>query len=84
MSQFDCPITQKRLKLCRLPKIQGSNVNHKFPPFGPPILAERRTICAKAYGIKVRCYWELFGEYVRNLGTLCLDGKSTVHCPSGK
>ncbi len=21
----------------------------------------------------MRCYWELFGEYVRNLGTLCFD-----------
>jgi hypothetical protein len=28
---------------------------------------------AKAYGIKVRCYWELFGKHVKNLGTLCFD-----------
>jgi hypothetical protein len=38
---------------------------------------ERRTtfakayrIKAKAYGIKVRWYWELFEEHVRNLGIL--------------
>jgi len=33
-------------------------------------IGERRTTFAKAYGIKVRCYWELFGEHVGNLGTL--------------
>ncbi len=52
----------------------------------------------QAYGIKVRCYWELLGIHVRNLVTLCFDtlpnkqtkrkrslhGMSTVHCPSGK
>ncbi len=27
-----------------------------------------RTTFAKAYGIKVRCYWELFGENVEKLG----------------
>jgi hypothetical protein len=30
----------------------------------------------KAYGIKSRCYWELFEEHVRNLGTLCFDHPS--------
>jgi hypothetical protein len=42
----------------------------EFLPFGP---SERRIKFAKAYGIKVRCYWELFGKRVRNLGTLCFD-----------
>jgi hypothetical protein len=32
-----------------------------------------RTTFAKAYGINVRCYWELFEEHVRNLGTLSFD-----------
>jgi hypothetical protein len=28
-----------------------------------------RTPFAKTYGIKVRCYWERFGENVEKLGT---------------
>ncbi len=55
----------------------------------------KRTTFAKEYEIKVRCYWELFGEHVRNLGTLCFDTPRTpttpkkilawkLHSPSGK
>jgi hypothetical protein len=28
-----------------------------------------KTTFAKAYGIKMKCYWELFGKHVWNLGT---------------
>jgi len=45
----------------------------RVPPLWPSYVAERRTTFAKAHGIKVRCYTELFGEHVRNLGTLCFD-----------
>jgi hypothetical protein len=46
----------------------------KFLPFGLGIyIGERRTTFAKTYGIKVRCYLELFGKHVWNLGTLCFD-----------
>jgi hypothetical protein len=59
---------------------------------------ERRTTCAKAYGMKVRCNWEgsLWGT-CQELGnsTLCFElplpkakkerlGRKNVHCPSGK
>jgi hypothetical protein len=30
---------------------------------------ERRTTFAKAYGMKLRCYWGFFQEHVRNMGT---------------
>ncbi len=30
------------------------------PPLWPTNIGERRTTFAKAYGIKARCYWELF------------------------
>jgi hypothetical protein len=36
-------------------------------------IGERRPTFAKAYGMKVRCYWELSEEHVRTLGTLCFD-----------
>jgi hypothetical protein len=37
-------------------------------------IGERRTTFTKAYGIKVRCYWELFKEHAKNLGTFCFEG----------
>jgi len=30
---------------------------------------ERRTTFAKAYEMKLRCYWGFFQEHVRNMGT---------------
>jgi hypothetical protein len=36
-------------------------------------MGERRTPFANAYRIKLRYYWELFEEHVRNLGTLCFE-----------
>jgi hypothetical protein len=39
----------------------------------PRYIGEVRTNFAIAYGIKVGCYWELFGKHVKNLGTLCFD-----------
>jgi hypothetical protein len=48
-------------------------LKYRVPPFGQGIWGEVRTNFAKAYGIKVRCYWELFGKHVKNLGTLCFD-----------
>jgi hypothetical protein len=69
MSQFDWPITQKKKKLWRLLKTEGSILKHRVP-----------------------FLWRLFGEHIRNLGTLCfepppkpnffiksLHGKSTGH-----
>jgi len=62
-------------------------------------LDERTTTFAKVYiyGIKVMCYWELFGEHVMNGNSLLwslaptpkknrkkLHEKSIVHCPIGK
>jgi hypothetical protein len=62
MSQFDSPITQKNLKLWRLP-----NIESRIPSLWPTYIGERRTTFAKAYGIQVRCYWEHFGEHIENL-----------------
>jgi hypothetical protein len=57
MSQFDWPITQNRLKkLWRLTKVLN-----RVPSIWHSYIGERRTTFAKAYGIKVKCYWELFG-----------------------
>jgi hypothetical protein len=58
------------MKLWTLPLIEGSILKYTVPPLWPNNMDERRTTFAKAYGIKLSCYWELFGEHVRNLGTL--------------
>jgi hypothetical protein len=69
MSQFDRPIIPKKMKLWRLPKIEGSILKYRIPPLWPTYIYRwKRTTFAK-----VRCYWELFGEHVRNLGTLSFD-----------
>jgi len=42
-------------------------------------MGERRTTFSQAYGMKMKkCYWELFEEHVRNLGTLCFDPPPTT------
>ncbi len=46
--------------------------NEPIPPLWPTYKGERRTTFAKAYGIKVSCYRELFGEHVENLGNFLL------------
>jgi hypothetical protein len=62
------------MKLWRLPKTEGSILKYRVPPLWLTYIGERRTIFPKAYGIKVRCYWECFEEHaLRNLGTLCFD-----------
>jgi hypothetical protein len=48
-------------------KIEGSILKYRVSPFMPTYMGERRTTFAKAYSIKVRCYWEFFGEHVKKL-----------------
>jgi hypothetical protein len=77
---------QKKLKLGKPPKIIVL-CEEGIPPLYPTYLGERRTTFAKTYGVKVRCYWELFGEHVGNLRIFFFDshhpkknlhGKSTI------
>ncbi len=58
MSQFDWPITQKRLNVWDLPKIEGSILEYIAPCLWPSYIGWRRTTVAEPYGIKVKCYWE--------------------------
>jgi hypothetical protein len=71
---FDWPIIQKYMKLWRFTKIEGFILRYRVHPLSPMYMDKRRTTFAKAYGIKVRWYWELFVEHVRNVGTLSFDG----------
>jgi len=43
-------------------RIEGSILKFRVPSLWPTYIDERRSTFAKACGIKVRCYWELFGE----------------------
>jgi len=62
----------KKKKLERLSQIDGFILKCRIPPLWPTYKGERRTTFAKAYGIKVSCYRELFGEHVENLGNFLL------------
>jgi hypothetical protein len=75
MRKFDRPIIQKKkMKLWRLSKIAGSILNYGVCPLLQTYTGEKRTTFAKTYGIKVMCYWELFGEHVRrSLRPICFD-----------
>jgi hypothetical protein len=69
MSQFDLPITQKKKET--MDALQTKRFYLEVWNSLP-----WRTTFAKAYGIKLKCYWKLFGEHVRNLGTLCFEPRS--------
>ncbi len=64
------PLLPKKMKLWTLLKIEGSVLMYIGPPLRPGYIGERRTIFAKAYGMKVRC---LYGEHVG--GTHCELGE---------
>jgi hypothetical protein len=64
VSQFDWPITQKKIKIIG---VDSSILKYSIPPPWPTYISERRTTFAKAYGIKVKCYGEHFGEHIGNL-----------------
>jgi hypothetical protein len=61
-SQFDWPITPKKVKLLSLPNTKGYILKYIVPPLWPTYIGERRITFAKAYGIKVRCYGEHVGD----------------------
>jgi hypothetical protein len=64
----------KKWNYGQLPKIKCSILKYRVvPPLWPTYVGEKRTTIAKAYRIKIRYYWELFGEHIRNLGTLCFE-----------
>ncbi len=67
------PSLKKKWNYGGSPKKKGSILKYRVPILWLTYIGERRTIFAKAYGVKVRCYWECFEEHVRNLGTLCFD-----------
>jgi hypothetical protein len=57
------PNTFFKMKLWRLPKTEASTMKYRVPSLWPTYVGERRTTFAKAYGIKVRCYGEHFGNW---------------------
>ncbi len=73
----------EKKKPWRLPQIKGFNLKYSVSPLWASYKGKRRTAFAKAYGIKVRCYRELFGEHVRNLGNSLPPppngGKKSLH-----
>jgi hypothetical protein len=44
------------------------SIGSSIPPLWLMYVGERRTTFAKAYGIKVRCYWEHFGGTCEEFG----------------
>jgi hypothetical protein len=70
-SQFDWPISPKKMKLLKLLKIEGYVLMYIGPPLRPAYIDERKTIFGKTYGMKVRClYEERLGEHIVNLGNI--------------
>jgi hypothetical protein len=67
MSQFDwLGPPPENLNLCRLFRRQVSIFKHGVSSLWLSYIAERRITFAKAYGIKVRCYWEHIGNKRKN------------------
>jgi hypothetical protein len=61
------PSLKRKMKLLRLPKIEGSILKSRVPPLLPTYIGERRTTFSQAHGTKVRCYGEHAGERIGNL-----------------
>jgi len=66
------PHHSKKIKLWRLLKIKGFILKYKVPPLWPTYISERKTTFAKAYGIKMKCYWEFLGGTHQKLGNSLL------------
>ncbi len=67
MSRFNWLVPPpKKLKLWMLSQMQGSIFKHSVPSLWLTYIAKRRTTFAKAYGMKVRCYWEHTGNKRKN------------------
>jgi hypothetical protein len=56
------------MKLWRLPKIKGFILIYRIHPLWPTYINERKTTLTKAYGIKMKCYWEFLGGTHQKLG----------------
>ncbi len=63
-------MTQKKLKLWRLPLLKPFILKYRVPLLWPTYIGETRTTFAKAYGIKVRCYGEHVEEHTWNQGKM--------------
>jgi hypothetical protein len=61
--------SHKKMKLWRLPNIEGSILKYRVPLLWPTYISERRTTFGKAYRIKVRCYGEHVGNTLGTWGT---------------
>jgi hypothetical protein len=66
------------IKLLRLCIIEGSILKFRVPSLWPTYKGDKWTTFVKEYGIKVESYWELFGEHVMNLGTLCMESSLCI------
>ncbi len=67
MSQFDWPITKKKLKLWRLPKIEDSMERWSASPFGPPIELRSGGLWANHRGLKRGAIGNTLVEHIGNL-----------------
>jgi hypothetical protein len=64
------------------PQIQGSVLMYIGPPLCPSYIGEKRTIFAKAYGMKVRClYGEHVDEHIVNLGNIVVHIRNLEGTP---
>ncbi len=83
MSQFDSPITEKKFKLWRLPKIEDSMERWSASPFGPATKVRSGGLWAKHMGLKWGAIGNTFGEHIGNLGNMLgTKGKWKKSSPS--
>jgi hypothetical protein len=76
MNQFDWHITQKKMKLWRLPKIEGPILKYRVPPIWLTYIDEMsQSIWDKSEALWRTC-WGTHWELKRNIvGTHCEPGK---------
>jgi hypothetical protein len=72
------------MRLWELPKIKGFILKYLVPLVWPTYICARRITFSKACGIKMTCYWELFGKHVKKLKLFALTPSPAEPRPQDK
>jgi hypothetical protein len=84
MSQFDWPLTKKKVETMEAPQNRSFYGKMECLSLWPTYIGEKGRTLGKTYGIKARCYWEHPRELDGNLKETCWEQWKNEKNPSTK